>query len=152
MEYINALIEHFNTVSEWLVFIYLHPLVTLIVIAVSVLGRQKFEAPVIATAKELWEQSAKAAPEAAGAIVESAKAAKAKANKIETYIFIVSCIIAVISQLAFYWPKSGQAKMICGLMSIAQVLVADKVYYYADKWGIMDRIFGRIAKKIDGQE
>lgn len=143
------MLEYVQSVFDYLTLINMHPLVTLTVVVVIALGRVKFEVPFINEAKQWHDDAAKAQPGVADKFMESAKLASKKADRISTYVFLSACVIAVIAQFAFYWPKSGQGRAICFVMSIVQVGVAEAVYVYADRWGIMDRIGKIVQKKVD---
>lgn len=143
------MMDTIKAVFDWLTFVYLHPAVTAVVLAVIALGRLRFEVPLINKAKFTTEEAIKAAPDIAKNLSAYAKECSDKADKAGNIVFLVACAIAVAAQFSFYWPTSGQGRAICFVMSILQVCMAQYIYVYADKWGLMDRLGKIVQKKMD---
>lgn len=116
--------EIVKNVWDYLVGVQLHPLVTLVVLIVIALGRQR------------WEE---------------AETDPVKKRKVGQNVLLVALLSSIFGQFALYWPINSHAAAICVFMAIGQVGVASFGYTYAEKWGIMDRVGNIVKKKIDEQ-
>ena len=135
-----------NEVFEYLVGVQLHPIVTAVVFLVMAVGKQRWEEPYIIMAKQLMADAAKSTPENSAVIMKSKFDMQVRANSISNYVMLLGLVVSAVGEFALYWPKSGQARMICVFMSFAQVGMAWFIYFYIDQWGLMDR-FGRLIQK-----
>jgi len=138
-----------QSVIQYLIGIQLHPLVTVVVLIVIAIGRDRWEGLHLRASKEAWESAAKATPEEAKLLTLAARGSEKDAARAANTVLLVGLAVSMAGQLALYWPKDPQTAAICLFMSLAQVGVASFGYSYAEKWGIMDRVGKIIQRKID---
>jgi Trk-type K+ transport system membrane component len=109
---------------NYLVFIQLHPLVTVVTLMIIILGRQRWE--------EVEED-----------II--------KRRKIGQNVLMFSLLISVLGQVALYKPMNSRDVAICVFMAFGQVGVASFIYTFAEKYGLMDRLGKMVQKKMEAQ-
>ncbi len=131
---------------EFLVNMNMHPMVTAVVFLVLLVSRVVFEGPHIQAAKDAVADAAKASPDQAGAFMLAKASHEQRADRIESISYVVAFLLSLSGQFALYWPRSGQARVLCAFFSFAQFALALVAVWFVDKFGLIDRL-GRFAQK-----
>jgi len=134
---------------NYLVGIQFHPIVTTVVFLIIAVGKLRWEAPYIDEAKRIVDEIAKVSPNSCDLLVANKKIAEIEAYKIENYVMAFAFIVSIIGEFAMYWPKLPQQIVVCLFMSIAQIGAAWFIYFYVDKFGVMDSFGFMFKKRID---
>lgn len=66
-----------------------------------------------------------------------------------TWSILATIPLSLLGELAFSWPTSKQGWSLALFMAAAQWGIGTAAYSLADKYGWMDRLGKRIARKID---
>jgi hypothetical protein len=141
----SIMVEAYN----YLITIQFHPIVTMVVFLIIAVGKLRWEMPYIDEAKRLVSEIAKVPPNSCELLIVNKKLAESEAYKIENYVMAFAFVVSIIGEFAMYWPKLPQQIVICFFMSIAQIGAAWIVYFYVEKWGIIDNFGMMLKKKID---
>lgn len=138
-----------SSTFEYLVGMYMHPGVLLVLFIIQLVSRVKFEEPYIQAAKDAIAEAAKSDPDTAAECLKLKKENEHKAEQVSRYAMGLAAILSVGGQFAFYWPQSGQARALCAFFSFAQIGVSMFLVYFVEKFGFIDRMGKYFQKKAD---
>ena len=141
--------ETIKGVLDYLVGVQFHPAVTVVIFLMIAVGKQRWEEPYVAIAKQASIDAALATGEAAFALIQKKEDASTKAVKNANLVMLFAWFVSIFGEFAMYWPKSTQAQAICFFMAFAQIGAAWFAYYFIDHFGIADRIGLLVQKKIE---
>lgn len=134
---------------EYLVGMYMHPAVTLVVFIILLVSKVRFEGSHIQAAKDAVVNAAKAVGEEANKYLTAKKEEEQKADRISQFTLGFASLLSLAGQYAFYWPHSGQARALCFFFSFAQIGFAMLGLYFVDNFGLIDRLGKYFQKKVD---